>query len=214
MKSIFIGLLVTLVFVTNAQQNSGSDELQLEAQRTRIQGERNKAQSIFEGNEVQCYQRFAVNDCLKDARNLRRDALADLRRQELSLNSAQAKRKGADTIRRLEERSSLGEQQQEAVRLQAAQAQTQERQQAFDNRAAIRSESGQTETARLEETENRERKTAEASLARAKKALSVDSERRNYEKRQRLAEQKRISRNKEAVRRKETSRISEKSPSK
>ena len=214
MKSIFIGLLVTLVFVTNAQQNSGSDELQLEAQRTRIQGERNKAQSIFEGNEVQCYQRFAVNDCLKDARNLRRDALADLRRQELSLNSAQAKRKGADTIRRLEERSSLGEQQQEAVRLQAAQAQTQERQQAFDNRAAIRSESGQAETARLEETENRERKTAEASLARAKKALSVDSERRNYEKRQRLADQKRISRNKEAVRRKETSRISEKSPSK
>lgn len=214
MKSIFIGLLVTLVFVTNAQQNSGSDELQLEAQRTRIQGERNKAQSIFEGNEVQCYQRFAVNDCLKDARNLRRDALADLRRQELSLNSAQAKRKGADTIRRLEERSSLGEQQQEAVRLQAAQAQTQERQQAFDNRAAIRSESGQAETARLEETENRERKTAEASLARTKKALSVDSERRNYEKRQRLAEQKRISRNKEAVRRKETSRISEKSPSK
>ena len=206
MKTIFIGLLLALGFVANAQQTTSSDELQLEVQRTRIQAERNTAQATFEWKEVQCYQGFAVNDCLLDARALRRDALADLRRQELSLNSSEAKRKGAQSIRRLEEKSSLDQQQQEAARLKAAQVQMEERQKAFDNRAAIRSESGQTEEARLEDVRNREQKTSEASLSRTKRALSAESERQNYEKRQRLAEQRKMARDKEAVRRNEASR--------
>ncbi len=126
MKYLSFCWLATVVFVANAQQSGSSDVLQLEAQRTRIVGERNKAQLTFEENEALCYLRFAVNDCLRGARNLRRDVFADLRRQELSLSSAEAKRKGADSLRRLEERSALVEQRQEAARLKALQGQAKE----------------------------------------------------------------------------------------
>lgn len=127
MKHFTFLLLAIVGLAGNAQQNAGSEMIQLEAQRTRIAGERNRAQLTFDEHETRCYQRFAVNDCLREARNLRRDVLADLRRQELSLSSAEAKRKGAESLRRLEERSSLVEQQQEAARQKASQGQAKER---------------------------------------------------------------------------------------
>lgn len=120
MKNIITFLLASLVFPASAQHFSSSEELQVEAQRARIQIERKKALSIYEGYEARCYQRFAVNDCLRVARNERRDLLADLRRQELSLNSVGARRKGANTIRRLEEKAFLGEHLLEAARPKAA----------------------------------------------------------------------------------------------
>lgn len=102
MKNILALVVAAFVFCVNAQNSGSSVEQEFEAQQARIQIERRKVQSVHEVYESQCYQRFAVNDCLRVARNERRDLLADLRRQELSLNSAEAKRKGANTIRRLD----------------------------------------------------------------------------------------------------------------
>jgi colicin import membrane protein len=51
-----------------------------------------------------CYQRFAVNDCLLDSRRARREVMADLRRQEVSLNDAQRKRRAAEQLLRSDEK--------------------------------------------------------------------------------------------------------------
>ena len=66
-----------------------------EAQRARIEVERSRAQAQFDAAAVLCYQRFAVNDCLQRARELRRDVLADLRKQSLALRDAQARQRTA-----------------------------------------------------------------------------------------------------------------------
>lgn len=75
------------------------------AQRARIAAERKQAEVVFKADEKACYAKFAVNDCLDDARTRRREVLADLRRQEISLNDAQRKRRAAEKLRSIEERS-------------------------------------------------------------------------------------------------------------
>jgi hypothetical protein len=55
-------------------------------ERDRILQERAKSGTAYEATKVQCYQRFRVNDCLHAARDQHHAQLADLKRQENSLN--------------------------------------------------------------------------------------------------------------------------------
>lgn len=72
--------------------------LSYEAQRARVEKQRRQAQAQFDAAAVLCYQRFAVNDCLREARNVRRDLLADLRKQSLALRDAQARQKAQERL--------------------------------------------------------------------------------------------------------------------
>ena len=78
--------------------------LNVDSERKRIGIERQQAEDKFNREQVVCYQKFSVNDCIDAARAVRRATLADLRRQEISLNDAERKRKGAEQIRRMEEK--------------------------------------------------------------------------------------------------------------
>lgn len=75
------------------------------AERARISAERSQVEAAYRVQEKACYGKFAVNDCLTAARAQRREALADLKRQETSLNDADRKRKGAERQRALEEKA-------------------------------------------------------------------------------------------------------------
>lgn len=75
------------------------------AQRARIAEERARAETEFEQAHKACYARFAVNDCISDARARRREQMADLRRQELALNDAERRRRGEERLRDLESRT-------------------------------------------------------------------------------------------------------------
>jgi colicin import membrane protein len=75
-------------------------------ERERIRQVRLVEQARFATEEAQCYQRFAVNDCLQEVRRARRDVLADLRRQEMSINDAQRKRRAAEQLIRADEKMS------------------------------------------------------------------------------------------------------------
>lgn len=61
-----------------------------------------KAQQIKD--EAACYQRFAVDDCLRAVRAKVRDAEARLRTQEILLNDAERKEKAADRLKAIEEK--------------------------------------------------------------------------------------------------------------
>jgi colicin import membrane protein len=74
------------------------------AARERISRGRGEVEAAYKAQEKACYQTFAVNDCLKAARSRRREAMADLKRQETSLNDAERKRKGAERQRAIEAR--------------------------------------------------------------------------------------------------------------
>ncbi|MDB5848938.1 MAG: hypothetical protein JWP29_2690 [Rhodoferax sp.] len=81
--------------------------LNVDAERSRIDAERKEVEARFKREEAVCYQKFAVNDCINKSSAVRRVALADLRRQEISLNDAERKRKGAEQVQRMEEKEKI-----------------------------------------------------------------------------------------------------------
>lgn len=87
----------------------------VDAQRARIDIERSQAEQQFAAQEVACYRKFAVNDCLLANRADRRERLADLRRQELVLNDAERKRRASERVRSLEDRNAARNDAQEAA---------------------------------------------------------------------------------------------------
>lgn len=97
MKRLLCLLLLGLAGAATAQVDA-------DAERDRISAERARVEAAFIEREKACYGKFAVNDCIDAARALRREAVADLRRQEILLNDAQRKRKADERLRELEER--------------------------------------------------------------------------------------------------------------
>jgi len=74
--------------------------LDVTAERARIAQQRAQHEAVFTNAEVACYRRFAVSDCLRDARKNRRSALDELRRQEVVLNDEERRIKGSQALQR------------------------------------------------------------------------------------------------------------------
>ncbi len=88
--------------------------------RERIAAERSQVQQRFSQQEAVCYQKFAVNSCLEDARIERNEALGELRRQEITLNQAERRRKGALQQQLTEDKSQRASDREAALPAQAA----------------------------------------------------------------------------------------------
>lgn len=106
-------------YVPAAQPDSLAPAASMAAERTRIDAERARLTSGFAAEDAACYRKFMVNNCLDKVKLRREEALADLRRQEISLNAQERKAKGAEQIRKTEEKASP-EMQQEAAEKRAA----------------------------------------------------------------------------------------------
>lgn len=132
-------------------------------ERTRIAAERSQLLLRHTAEEAACEAKFFVNACLNDIRPGQREALADLRRQEILLDDAQRKRKAAEQLEKIEEKGS------EQRKLEAAErAQENLRQGAAGASAAQERAQGQSEKA----TQANERRNA--TLANeARKAAKV-----------------------------------------
>jgi colicin import membrane protein len=96
----WLALIAIVTFAAHAQ-----DDASVAAERARLKDAREKVEARYVADEKACYGKFAVNDCLAKARAKRREALGDLRRQEIALNDAERKRKAAERQRSIEERN-------------------------------------------------------------------------------------------------------------
>ena len=105
-KSIAFGLLL----VSLAAQAQISND----AERMRISTERSRLEAAFAIEDTACYKRFLVNNCVDEVKVRRRDALADLRRQEIVLNDEARKINAAEQLQKIEDKSSPKKLQQEA----------------------------------------------------------------------------------------------------
>ena len=94
--------------------------LDVGAERSRIAAERKQVETRFTAHEAACYKKFAVNDCIEEGKADRRTRLADLRRQEITLNDAERKRKGAAQMQRMEEKEKTEVPQKELQRRERA----------------------------------------------------------------------------------------------
>ena len=72
----------------------------------RIAAARGEATQRYEATEKACWQRFAVNDCLRQARTERRAVLDRLRQQELAVNDLDRRRRADERLRQLERKPS------------------------------------------------------------------------------------------------------------
>jgi len=111
MKKWIVLTLLMAGFGVKAQTSSNSSS---DAERLRISADRSKLESAFALEDTACYTRFLVNNCLDEVKVRRRDALADLRRQEILLNDEARKAKAADQLQKTEVKSSPEKLQQEA----------------------------------------------------------------------------------------------------
>lgn len=78
----------------------------VDVERARIESQRQQMQREFDIQVGDCYAKFAVNRCLNQVNIKHREGLADLRRQEISMNDDERKKRGAEQIRRVEEKLS------------------------------------------------------------------------------------------------------------
>jgi len=78
-------------------------DAQLRAQaREAINAQRQAIQTRLQQDEKACWQRFAVEDCLRKVRSAAREQDTLLREQELGLNAQERKEKAAERLREIE----------------------------------------------------------------------------------------------------------------
>jgi len=78
------------------------DALDVAQERSRIAQARTLYEQRFTQAEQACYQRFAVFDCLHQARKERRLSLDELRRQDIVLNELERKRNASAALERIQ----------------------------------------------------------------------------------------------------------------
>jgi len=99
-------LWVGLMLVASDPFAQEVQSINLDAERQRISVERAMHESAFSQAERLCYTRFAVSDCLHQARRDRRTVLDPLRRQELVLNEMERKSRALSAMNRIQEKVS------------------------------------------------------------------------------------------------------------
>lgn len=111
-NSFFSFSLAAMSLFAAAQAGAGDVAVRdIGADRARINAERASLMAGFLAEDSACYQKFAVNNCLDRVDVKRREAMANLRRQEILLNDQERRVKGAAQLRKLEEKSSPEKQQ-------------------------------------------------------------------------------------------------------
>lgn len=80
-------------------------EAWLQGERARVAGQREAARKRYQEDELACWRRFAVNDCLRRARLRQRAELQVVRRDELALNALERDHKTAARLRAIEEKN-------------------------------------------------------------------------------------------------------------
>lgn len=110
LAGLAVGLLLS-AGAAQAQDPAPTQEAAKAAQaerdvvRARIDAERQAIQQRLGQQERACYQRFAVEDCLKEARTQARLEDNALRLQELKINDIERREKSAARLRSIEQKS-------------------------------------------------------------------------------------------------------------
>ena len=77
----------------------------LQAERERVAQQRSAATQRYHDDELACWWRFAVHECLSEAKQQRRGTLDALRQQELQLNALEREQRSAARLRAIEQKA-------------------------------------------------------------------------------------------------------------
>lgn len=173
-----------LAIATEAPQVSSDIE------RARISVERNKLEVEFSKAEAACYKDFFVNACLEKVKNRRYELMADLKRQEVILNAQDRKAKGAEQIRKTEEKSSPEKVQQDVDKRNTAVVELQSRIERDKQKAADRAAAQASEKANREAAALRLQKNQDKAAERAKRQIDATAAVKESNERQQQARER------------------------
>ncbi|MGH6626134.1 MAG: hypothetical protein ACRECD_06290 [Burkholderiaceae bacterium] len=198
MKHLSWAVCLMAVCAAATGQTAGSAaDTTLNPERERISAERARAQARYASEEAACYKKFAVNDCLNAAKAARGEVLADLRRQEILLNNAERKQRGAQQLQRIEDKTSLEKRQQAASQRERAQEEHQGRQQRAAEKSSDRAQKPADESAKRKAYEGKQQSRLDKDAARASKASSATAERSRYNEKLEDAQERKARRDKD-----------------
>ena len=154
-----------------------------DGERDRINTERAQLEAGFTAEDIACYKKFLTNKCLGEVKIRRDTVMADFRRQEISLDQQERKEKGAEQIRKTEEKSSA-EKQQEAVDKRAAalkdnEARLEREKQKVADRATVQSNEKASADAAANRVKDNQQKT---DSRKSKQATSAEEVRKFNER--------------------------------
>ena len=197
-KIIFLFLCVTWNLATNAQASGvGSSSVAVisitpDVERVRINAERATLEAGFNLENVACHKKFLVNNCLDEIKLRRRGALADLRRQEIALNALDRKAKGAEQVKKTEEKSSPEKQQQDAEKRATALKDVQTRMDRDKQKNADRAEARSSEQTNKEALAKRIKGNQDKAVVRDSKQAAAAEEVKKFNERQEKAKERRV----------------------
>ena len=191
MRVVAVALILLLQCMGAAAQTAAAVPASTDAERTRITAERAQLEAGFLTEDAACYQRFFVNSCLDEVNTRRRETLAALRTQEIVLNEQERKVRGAEQIRRIEEKASTENQQQQIDQRAKASSGEQSRLDGQKEKQQSRTKAQAAEQANSEARAQRLRANQQKKQARSDRQAAEAAETARYEARQKEAEDRR-----------------------
>ncbi|AYQ29759.1 MULTISPECIES: hypothetical protein [unclassified Polaromonas] len=201
MKNLAVAcFLATLCVVVLAQPAAPAEAAPTrDAERARIGAERARLEAGFLAEDAECYKKFAVNSCLGKVNERRREAMGDLRRQELILNDEERRIRGADQIRKTEEKQSPEKLQeaadQRAKAVKEYESRLEREKKKIEDRAA--SQAGEQE--KSEASATRLKASQEKSQARSDRQTAAAEEAKKFSEKQKEAQERRAQHEKERL---------------
>lgn len=167
---------------------SAPKDHEVQQERERIHAARQLSEARFNEAKQLCYQQFDVNSCLAKAQEVRREAEADLKRQELTLNDAQRLQQGAVRHKEIEDKTNADAAQVRSDKAARALQRTSEREQQARDKAQRRqmdqADKAQAQQAREDELQQRTAKQQDrAAQANAKREQQLQKQRQANEHR-------------------------------
>lgn len=202
MKYLVAACLLTLCAVAVAQTvTQPAQPGAVDSERQRISAERGKLEAEFSAEHASCYKKFAVNNCLGDVNEKRREAMAHLRRQEILLNDQERKQKAAEQLRKIEEKSSVQKQQEDADHRAEALSGYQSRLAKEKQKEAARVSLQSREQANTEARTSRLLGNQQKAQTRAARTAAEAEETRKFDERQKDSQNRRAQHESEKLKR-------------
>lgn len=193
MKKTFFLLLSVVAFAAHAQLAPAAAPASAsigDIERARINAERVRREAGFAAEESACYKKFMVNNCLDAIKPKRSEAMADLRRQEVSLDEQDRKARAAEQIRKSEEKSSPEKQQEAADRRASALKDFDERMEREKQKNADRATAKSNEKANVDSAAGRVKQNQDKASGRSSKQAEIAEEVRKFNERQEKAKER------------------------
>ncbi|MEO7954907.1 MAG: hypothetical protein ABIR35_12580 [Polaromonas sp.] len=171
----------------------------IDAERAKISAERVRLETGFLAEDAACHKKFAVNSCLGKINARRREAMAELRRQEVALNDKERKISGEQEMRRIEEKSSPENLQEAADRRAKAAEDYQLRLNREKDKQQGRASASSAEKAARDASAQRLMDSQKKTQARAATQSAAAEEARKFNERQKRAQERRAEHEKEEL---------------